>query len=422
MTESIPATPAVEPQDFTPDKRSPLERFRTRPNKPLSVTDIISPAWCELQYWFTLTKHGRKKQTPAMKQGSKVHKVLEEEVHRVIPVDVRTKEDAWGLKLWNVIQGLRTLRFTGMTRELEVWGIVDGEVINGVIDELSYHKPVKALKKRQSQKGDNTDEDDLPAAQQTLNEYWIDRGANTIENKFSDTNESKSADIRKIYITDVKTRGSKYLPKGSSLRPTVMQLMLYRRLLKELALDSVRSSVVFSRYGLREDQPFSDSLIAQIGNLDFNFREDSSEDDIAPFGSQGDSVSELLRYNSLTQLWRLMIQEFQSTINDETELGEILRAEFRSQQDGSLLGSRTFDHDEDKLSSYLQDELSWWTGKREARGVDVEEAFKCSICDFADDCSWRIAKVGEAVNKYRKSTAQTNTNAADGPTTKTISS
>ena len=357
-----------------------------------------------------------------MKQGSKVHKSLEEEVYRVIPVDVKTKEDAWGLKLWNVIQGLRTLRFTGMTRELEVWGIVGGEVINGVIDELSYHKPEKPSRSRQSQKNDIIDKDDPAQNQQTLTEYWVDKGANTIENKFSDTTSSKGTEARRIYITDVKTRGSKYLPKGPSLRPTFMQLMLYRRLLKELALDSVESSLIFSRYGLKENEPFSDSLIAQIGNLDFNFRENSSEDDIAPFGSQGDSVSELLRCNSLTKLWRLMIQEFQSTINDDTELGDTLRAEFRLQQDGSLLGSKTFDHDEYRLSTYLQDELSWWTGKRAARGVDIEEAFKCSFCDFADDCSWRIAKIGEAVQKYRKSTAPTNAKSTEHTLTNTISS
>ena len=63
---------------------------------------------------------------------------MEEQVHTTVPVDVQTKEDTWGLKIWNVIQGLRTLRVTGMTRELEIWGVVDGQIINGIIDELSY--------------------------------------------------------------------------------------------------------------------------------------------------------------------------------------------------------------------------------------------------------------------------------------------
>ena len=105
-----------------PDTRSPLERFRRPPKKPLSVTDLISPAWCELQYYYTLSKHGKKKRTPAMKQGTKIHKALEDEVHRMEPVTILTKEDGWGLRIWNVIQGLRTLKETGCTRELEIWG------------------------------------------------------------------------------------------------------------------------------------------------------------------------------------------------------------------------------------------------------------------------------------------------------------
>ena len=34
---------------------------------------------------------------------------------------------------------------TGLTRELEVMGVVDGEVIIGIIDELSYACPDEEL-------------------------------------------------------------------------------------------------------------------------------------------------------------------------------------------------------------------------------------------------------------------------------------
>ena len=128
------------------DKRSPLERFRRPPKKTLSVTDLISPAWCELQYLYTLSKHGKKKRTPAMKQGTAVHKALEDEVHTTVQVSTTKREDSWGLRIWNIIQGLRTLRDTGRTREFEVWGTVGGELVNGVIDELSYTCPDPAVK------------------------------------------------------------------------------------------------------------------------------------------------------------------------------------------------------------------------------------------------------------------------------------
>jgi exonuclease V len=59
-------------------KLSPLVRFRSFPKKPFSVSDLIAGAWCELQYYYTLTKlpGGKKTRTAAMKGGSKVHKKL----------------------------------------------------------------------------------------------------------------------------------------------------------------------------------------------------------------------------------------------------------------------------------------------------------------------------------------------------------
>ncbi|KAK1918901.1 hypothetical protein P3342_001030 [Pyrenophora teres f. teres] len=53
---ALPPSEAVQVAEE--DTRSPLERFRTKPKKPLSVTDLISPAWCELQYFTPLASLG----------------------------------------------------------------------------------------------------------------------------------------------------------------------------------------------------------------------------------------------------------------------------------------------------------------------------------------------------------------------------
>jgi len=49
----------------------------------------------------------------------------------------------------------------------------------------------------------------------------------------------------------------------------------------------------------------------------------------------------------------------------------------------------------------VESEMDWWKGRREAKGVEIEEAFKCRICDFSEECSWRKTKVEEAVEKSR---------------------
>lgn len=323
-----------------------------------------------------------------MKQGSKVHKALEEQVHQIVPVDVQTREDGWGLRIWNIIQGLRTLRVTGMTRELELWGTIDGQVVNGVIDELSYTCPDKELEEeidKTSNRGGG--KADVPPNQTPITNFLKSNGASYPE--------------RKVYIIDVKTRMSKTLPQGSSLRPTQMQLMIYRKLLVDLATDAVSADTIFSRYRLDATSPFSDAFIAEVGALDFNFRGDSGEATYAPFGTQQDSVSELLAHNGLTRLWSLMTREFAKTIPTAAAVGDVLKAEFRSQRDGAILGSKAFAHDEAALRAYVEDEMRWWRGEREARGVDIEEAFKCRICEFADECTWRRAKIDQATESFR---------------------
>jgi exonuclease V len=45
--------------------------------------------------------------------------------------------------------------------------------------------------------------------------------------------------------------------------------------------------------------------------------------------------------------------------------------------------------------------MDWWKGKRETKGVDIEEAFKCRICEFADGCTWRATKIEEGLQKAR---------------------
>jgi len=380
-----------------PDLRSPLERFRTKPKKALSVTDLISPSWCELQYWYTLTKHGKKRRTPAMRQGSIVHKTLEDQVHTMVEVEVLTKEDAWGLRIWNIIQGLITLRDTGMTREIEVWGVVDGLVVNGVLDELSYICPDRELEKATAKSNKDT-----PSADQTSITNFLDQDSGVIKN-LRDIIEKTS----RIYLTDVKTRGAKSIPKGASFRPTLMQLMLYHRLLSDLATNKVDSSIIFNRYDLDPAAPFSDSFIAQIGNLNEVFVDastDPKQDPDIPSPAQ-DSMQILLEHNSLQSLWSLMILEFKRTMPAGVKsIGNVLKVEYRGQVDGAILGIKTFLYDNKVMQTYLDDEMRWWKGEREAQGVCMEEAYKCGFCEFADECSWRKDRIEEATVAHRART------------------
>ncbi|KAH3903836.1 hypothetical protein HBI56_236580 [Parastagonospora nodorum] len=376
-TEWPLSTPqAVDNADH--DTRPPIERFRTKPKKPLSVTDLVSPAWCELQYFYTLSKFGRKPRTQAMRTGSKIHQKLEDEVHTTVPVQVQTKEDRFGLRMWNAISGLRCLRETGLTRELEVWGVLEGQVVNGVIDELSYQCPDPVFEE-QLERG-RTERDGgvvpLPPGQMSITQAF---GKTASQDGDGDWLGGLEPD-RQVYIADVKTRSARSLPSGASLRPTWMQLMLYRKLLESLSLNTVDAETVFGRYDVMPLESFTSIFMDQIGGI----------------GPDNEATS----YPNLLSLWALLVTEMQTTL-PPTSLSPILRAEFRYAKTGDVIGSELTVYETDVIDAYISEEMAWWKGAREAKGVEMEEAFKCRICDFAESCSWRKTKVEEATEKSR---------------------
>lgn len=355
-----------------------------------------------------------------MKQGSSVHKVLEEQVHKEVKIDVQTREDMFGLRIWNVIQGLRTLRATGMTREMEVWGVLNGEVVNGIIDEINMVCPDEEaeeamLQKEETAKDGTSRSKPLEAGQKTLAGFLKDsQHAQILEEHFrSAPTSSHEEATRTYYLSDVKTRQSKTLPpNGSPSKPVYIQLMLYRRLFASLAANDTPADKVFERYKLDAHAIFSDTFIAEMSQLDFNLTDtDSSPDDESRSMLEGnqDAVTDLLAHNSLSSLWSFMIAEFARTVpipippspNVRSSISKLVVAEYRSGGTGALIGKKAFVHDDAVLDAYTNDEIRWWRGERPTKGVDVEDASKCRICEFAERCSWRQEKLEEATKKAR---------------------
>lgn len=456
--ESTPANVAKNEDGTTAasaEQKSPIERFRKPPNKAFSVSDLISPAWCELQYWYTLTKHGRKRRTPAMMQGTAVHKVLEDEVHTTVPVDITTKEDGWALRIWNVIQGLRTLRTYGLTRELEVWGLVEGEIVTGIIDQLSYICPDPKLEASAAQHYADAEaaRAALPEYQMSIPDYFMVSGAGkpldemwrqpeepaTTDDYGTDLDQSY-LDVPRIYITDIKTRASRSVPtvKSTGFRPTHLQLQLYYHMLnRSVTSDDVTMEAIAKRYDLDPQRSFSDAFIAEVGGLNEEFYDavssptSSSDPDYVPGGSSQDSVSILLSHNNLNSLWDLMKKHLRYTFLPtshnqniapsipaavqpdslalySTVLSPVLTAKYlsstKTSEDGvpEELGSRSFLFDPSDLTSYTSDQLNWWRGDRAPRGVEVFDAWKCRICDFREECDWRISKEYEFATRRRR--------------------
>ncbi|KYK59074.1 defects in morphology protein 1 [Drechmeria coniospora] len=385
------------------DRQSPLQRFRSFPSKLLSVSDLTSGAWCELQYWYTLTRlpGGRRTVTAAMRGGTRMHQKLEDEVHTSVAIDVLSKEDAFALRLWNLIQGLRTLRETGLTREFEIWGIVDDNWVNGIIDGLSYDHPNPELKEELSRQESSTQ-----MKQSVLADYFPPQKPS-----------SSRPPGPKVYLTDVKTRGSLAPVSNTMLRPAKIQLLLYHRFLSNLAADKVDFFKLFRRCGLAPDAQFSDGFLAQIGDLHHEVFYDapysSAEADgilLAEPGEAADSLGpeflapdDLVKYKTLRELLPLVRREINITFpQGAASLGHMLRVQYIHRDDGRQLDVHDFPVSNQALDVYLANYMAWWRGDRKATGVDIEEAFKCRSCEFAPDCSWRRSMDDERVASARR--------------------
>ncbi|KAI1421969.1 hypothetical protein F5Y12DRAFT_660386 [Xylaria sp. FL1777] len=381
-TQDVQQQQPPPPVENEADTRTPIQRFRTFPKRPLTVSDFAAGAWCELQHWYTLTRlpGGKKTVTVAMQGGSRVHQTLEDMVHSAVQVDIASKEEAFALRLWNIIQGMRTLREFGITRELEVWGVVEGEILNGVIDELSHKSPNSSFEEEMNLVGS------IRSTQQ------------------SSVTDYMGPSHKTVYLTDVKTRGSDRLPTGTAIRPARVQLLLYHRLLSDMADDKVDYSVIFERYGLNGEARFSDGFMAQIGNLhdEVFYDADSEIEEVPPERDSPD----LLGYRSISQIIPLLRAEFKEAFPlGSASISVLLAVEYRHRDDGRFLGNNSFLADPEALDIYMKDNMRWWRGEREPEGVSIEETFKCHWCEFAESCQWRKDKEVEYLKKKRRAKA-----------------
>lgn len=436
-------------EDAVQDNRPPILRFRTSPEKPFSVSDLTAGSWCELQYYYVLTLLGGKRtRTTDMKRGSHVHEKLKRELYTPVTIKAIKKEDMFGLRIWNIIQGLHTLRDTGLTRELEVWGMVDGKVVIGIIDGLSYENPDQELQ----------------------DEVLSSRGSsqNTVDPRVESGTSAAGAANHEIYITDVKTRKTPTKPPQAQVRVTLIQLFLYHRFLTQMATDQLDYLRVFERHDLDPDEPFSDSFMVQIGAVHEEIFADIDAESSTSSGSSGHPVdadrgvlvsapsspsqlsdldlsgypslspsqSRKLKYRTLRALIPRLKSEIRRTFpRGAADLGQIVAVEYRYRgdatdssdssspgeedegatrprrrrrdqeqqqpEDGSVLWTNSFFVEPHTLDQYLAETLRWWKGEREPYGVPLSEAYKCRSCEFVEDCEWRKNLDMEAIRRAK---------------------
>ncbi|KAE8233021.1 hypothetical protein CF326_g1941 [Tilletia indica] len=271
----------------------------------LSVTDVVSLAWCEFQSLYGvlggrnlplqerptdfMTKAGvviipdrdiAIQREKTLEKGRAIHAELEKElyaVQRIIPTN--TSADKWALRVLEVCCGLKNLLNDGICREVRVFGIIEGFLVFGQIDEIQVKHTTTSTK----DEGDPETASELSGIvesrvrdgeQETKSSPTSVKRRRELDVSPSRTGLSKSFPIMNghgpipmadnnragqtlapstqlglksevaLVVSDSKTRFSATVPRTESQTSARLQCMLYRRMLEELCLGAEQYAAV----------------------------------------------------------------------------------------------------------------------------------------------------------------------------------
>ena len=92
---------------------------------------------------------------------------------------------------------------------------------------------------------------------------------------------------------------------------------------------------------------------------------------------------------SVKSLGDLIELVFLSLTLSDLPLIDSLKIEYVHQETATVLGTEIVAFEENEMRSKVQHYMTYWMGHREPQGVDVEEAWKCRMCNYADICEWK---------------------------------
>ncbi|KAG2045120.1 exonuclease V a 5' deoxyribonuclease-domain-containing protein [Suillus americanus] len=287
-----------------------------------SVTDLVSPVWCEVQYEYGLygERHRPLEKRPpsftsrdgktihvkqnvaqqnhrTLKRGASIHKHLELEI-RPEKVFIRTSnnEERWALRLFNMTAGLEQLIFEGLTRELPVFGITHGQVVFGVIDEVTRRVPSEINKlqnpikrspvsyesspvKKKQRRSPSPSQNDIAVVCPNWSTPEETRAADepSTEEEIRDNAMAGSSILWPVHseptfydltLVDYKTRRVPSLPPDEDTVSSQMQLMLYHRLLSPLlSPETFDFDALWAKQSVDPHRSLSREFVKDIGLL-----------------------------------------------------------------------------------------------------------------------------------------------------------
>ncbi|KAJ7508468.1 exonuclease V [Mycena galericulata] len=274
-------------QNADPTYKSPIRKYRK--SGTLSVTDLISLAWCEVQFDYGLRQRRSRrlvdrppsfqgasgkeivvqqdvaaKNDRTTKRGRFIHKELELELRpedvEEITIAITTEEEQWAVRLLNFLASLVCLSAQRCAREIPVFGVVQGVVVVGIIDEISFQCAEESGPETGTKRASDSP---LPSPKRACRSP-----SPSCETQLSPAPAAPPPQYT-LRVIDTKTRRTESLPSDEDAEPARLQVMLYRRLLTALleTFAPFDFAALFAHLNLDPSAPFSDGFLKQAGLL-----------------------------------------------------------------------------------------------------------------------------------------------------------
>ncbi|XP_044286190.1 exonuclease V isoform X2 [Varanus komodoensis] len=174
-----------------------------------------------------------------------------------------------------------------------------------------------------------------------------------------------------LELSELKTRRKASMPTAAQKKRDGFQVFLYKYLFDAMVQGCLTTEAFLQHLHLRPMQVLGPHVQEQVGNA----------------GLTVHHFQDLLELMSL----RLTFSEIPAV--------ERLQIEYVHQESNAPLGTELLSYNKDSVAATVQHLLAYWKGRRDAEGVDIEDAWKCHYCTYAGICDWRMNKIGRSPGK-----------------------
>ncbi|XP_036877243.2 exonuclease V isoform X1 [Manis javanica] len=164
-----------------------------------------------------------------------------------------------------------------------------------------------------------------------------------------------------LELAELKTRRRPVLPLEAQKKKDCFQVSLYKYIFDAMVQGKVTTASLIHHAKLCPEKPLGPSVLrhAQQGGF------------------------------SVKSLGDLMELVFLSLTLSDLPVIDILKIEYIHQETATVLGTEIVAFEEKEVRGKVQHYMAYWMGHRHPQGVDIEEAWKCGTCNYADICEWR---------------------------------